>query len=107
MNTQVYYWLLIGAIVLMLVAIIWQLSRGRGVSVGGVKVIQAPSPVLPPSQDQRVRDHVAPIFDDMIDKERATAVATRLYNAYKGDSTSDTVTGIGSQVKGGQSASAN
>lgn len=101
-GTTIRY-LLIAACVVMGVLIAWRLAQGKSISVSIPKLS---APVLPPSQGQKVRDHVAPIFDDMIDKERADTVAYRLYQAYKGDSSGDPVTGVGSTVKGGKSASA-
>lgn len=70
------------ACVVMLLGIIYQLSRGK--SVAGITPRPAPTPVLPPSHEQLFMRHVSPVFDDMIDKERTAEQTKALYAAYKG-----------------------
>lgn len=70
------------AIAVMVVAIMWLISTRR-VTVSATPAPRK-SPLLEQSFEQKVRDHITPTFDDMIDKENAKRVAEALYAAYKG-----------------------
>lgn len=73
------------AIAVMLVAIAWLISTRRvTVSATPAPPPKSRTPLLEQSFEQRVRDHITPTFDDMIDKENAKRVAEALYAAYKG-----------------------
>jgi hypothetical protein len=85
MNSQLLYYILVGACVLMAIGIVYQLSRGK--SVAGIRYEPEkpdPVPVLPPSHDQIFMKHVAPVFEDKLNKELTAKQAEALYNAYKG-----------------------
>lgn len=72
------------AIAVMLVAIAWLVSTRR-VVVSATPAPQRPVlPVLAPSHDQLFMSHVAPVFEDKLNKELTAKQADALYNAYKG-----------------------
>lgn len=98
MNSTMY-WVIGAGIVILAIAIVLQLARGRGVTVAGVKVVRDKGPILDKSHDQLVRDHIAPVFEDLIDKERAEVVKDKLFSAYKDATT--TIVGVHGTVKGG------
>lgn len=71
------------AILGVIIAIAWLVSTRR-VTVSATPQPPQVLPMLQPSDDQRVRDIIAPVFNDMIDKEHAKRVSTAMYEAYKG-----------------------
>lgn len=87
MNSQILYVGLGAACLVMLVAIFWLTAvKGKPLQVPGVtKPEPSPSvPVLAPSHDQLFMTHVAPVFEDKLNKELTAKQAEALYNAYKG-----------------------